>query len=82
MASPIQVDEAADSRLADYVHLTDVHWRRSLEAAHGLFIAESEMVVRRALRAGYPLRSLLITTDRLAGFAELADSCPGPVYVV
>jgi tRNA G18 (ribose-2'-O)-methylase SpoU len=82
VASLVPVDDADDPRLADYVRLTDVHWRRSLEAAHGLFIAEGEKVVRRALRAGYPVRSLLVTSDKLAVFAELARSCPGPVYVM
>jgi tRNA G18 (ribose-2'-O)-methylase SpoU len=78
----VLLGSADDPRLADYVRLTDVHWRRSLEAAHGLFIAEGEKVIGRALRAGYPVRSLLITADRLDSFAELAASCPGPVYVV
>ena len=30
----------------------------------------------------YPARSLLITSDKLAAFAELARSCPGPVFVL
>jgi tRNA G18 (ribose-2'-O)-methylase SpoU len=82
MAGMVPVADAADPRLADYVRLTDVHWRRSLEAAHGLFIAEGEKVVWRALRAGYPVRSMLLTSDKLATFAELARACPGPVYVI
>jgi tRNA G18 (ribose-2'-O)-methylase SpoU len=82
VTSVVQVEDAGDPRLADYVRLTDVHWRRSLEAAHGLFIAEGEKVVSRALRAGYPLRSLLVTADKLGTFADLASSCPGPVYVI
>ena len=40
MSSPVPVADAADPRLADYVRLTDVSLRKSLEAAHGLFIAE------------------------------------------
>ena len=82
MTSPVPVDSADDPRLTDYVRLTDVHLRRSLEAAHGLFIAEGELVIRRAIGAGYPVRSLLITSDRLAALADLAGGCPGPVYVV
>jgi tRNA G18 (ribose-2'-O)-methylase SpoU len=78
----VPVSDAADPRLADYVRLTDVHLRKSLEAAHGLFVAEGELVIRRAIAAGYPVRSLLVTSDRLAGLADLAGSGAGPVYVV
>jgi tRNA G18 (ribose-2'-O)-methylase SpoU len=78
----VPVGDAADPRLADYVRLTDVHLRRSLEAAHGLFVAEGEKVIRRAISAGYPVRSLLLTRDNLAGLADLAGCFPGPVYVV
>jgi tRNA G18 (ribose-2'-O)-methylase SpoU len=81
VSAPIPVT-AQDPRLADYLRLTDVHWRRSLEAEHGLFIAEGEKVIRRALAAGYPLRSLLLTSARLGSFAALAAGCPGPVYVI
>ncbi len=84
MTTPVlvPVGDAGDPRLKDYVRLTDVHLRRSLEPAHGLFIAEGEKVIRRAIGAGYPVRSLLVTSDRLAGLADLAGCCPGPVYVV
>ena len=74
--------DADDPRLADYIRLTDVHLRRSLEAEHGLFVAEGEKVIRRAIEAGYPVRSLLLTQDKLAALGGLAESCPGPAYVV
>jgi len=80
--SLIPVSDLADPRLADYVGLTDVHLRRKLETAHGLFVAEGEKVIRRAIAAGYPVRSLLVTRDRLAGLADLTVGCPGPVYVI
>jgi tRNA G18 (ribose-2'-O)-methylase SpoU len=78
----IRVDDPADPRLADYVRLTDSSLRTSLEAEHGLFIAEGEKVIRRAIGAGYPVRSLLVTPDRVAGLAGLAGPCAGPVYVI
>ena len=81
MTDVIQVDDPADPRLADYARLTDSSLRTSLEAAHGLFVAEGEKVIRRAIGAGYPMRSLLVTPDRLAGLADLATACVGPVYV-
>jgi tRNA G18 (ribose-2'-O)-methylase SpoU len=76
------VSDCRDPRLADYVGLTDAKLRRSLEAEHGLFIAESERVIRRAIAAGYGLRSMLVTSDRLAALADLVESCPGPVHVM
>lgn len=85
VASPVAVSDASDPRLADYVGLTDVHLRRSLEAADGLFMAEGEKAIRTAIGAGYRMRSLLVTPDRLAGAGDLAGICQaggGPVYVV
>ena len=85
MSDVIRVDDPADPRLADYVRLTDSSLRTSLEAEHGLFIAEGEKVISRAIGAGYPVRSLLVTPDRvagLAGLAGLAGACSGPVYVI
>jgi tRNA G18 (ribose-2'-O)-methylase SpoU len=81
VADVIRVDDPGDPRLRDYACLTDASLRKSLEATHGLFVAEGEKVIRRAIGAGYPVRSLLVTTDRLAGLADLAGSCAGPVYV-
>jgi tRNA G18 (ribose-2'-O)-methylase SpoU len=78
----IPVSDSGDPRLADYASLTDVHLRRKLETGHGLFVAEGERVIRRAIAAGYPVRSLLVTRDRLAALADLTASCPGPVYVI
>jgi hypothetical protein len=85
VASLIAIDAPSDPRIADYVGLTDVHLRRSLETAHGLFMAEGEMVIKRAVSAGYQMRSLLVTKDRLAGLADLAGLSQvqqAPVYVV
>lgn len=76
------VPDAGDPRLADYVRLTDVELRKSLEAEHGLFVAEGEKVIRRAVAAGYPVRSLLVTEQKAAGCADLARTCGAPAYVV
>ena len=37
----------------DYVHLRDVSLRQKLEAEHGVYLAEGEKVVRRAVEAGH-----------------------------
>jgi tRNA G18 (ribose-2'-O)-methylase SpoU len=82
VAQIIGVADPDDERLADYVRLRDVNLRRSLEAEHGLFIAEGEKVIRRAVTAGYPVRSLLLTGQHLAGLADLLDGFAAPAYVV
>ncbi len=79
------VSDAGDPRLADYVRLTDVELRKSLEAEHGLFMAEGEKVIRRATAAGYAVRSLLATDRKaaaLAGLADLAAAWGAPAYIV
>ena len=76
------VSDPADPRLTDYVRLTDAELRKSLEAEHGLFVAEGEKVIRRAADAGYRVRSLLATEQKAAGLADLAAACGGPAYVV
>jgi tRNA G18 (ribose-2'-O)-methylase SpoU len=82
MAGIVAVDDPGDPRLADYVRLTDVRLRTRLEPAHGLFVAEGEKVIRRAVAAGFAARSMLVTEDNLAGLADVATACPGPVYVI
>ena len=79
------VPDDGDSRLADYLRLTDVELRKSLEAEQGLFMAEGEKVIRRAAAAGYAIRSLLATERKAAALADLADLaavCGAPAYVV
>jgi tRNA G18 (ribose-2'-O)-methylase SpoU len=80
MTQIVAVDDPDDPRLADYVRLTDVRLRTSMEAAHGLFMAEGEKVIRRAVAAGYRVRSMLVTPDRVASLAGVAGA--GPVYVI
>ena len=82
MAGIVDVDDPGDPRLADYARLTDVRLRTTLEPAHGLFVAEGEKVIRRAVAAGFGVRSMLVTRDKLAGLADVAGACPGPVYVI
>jgi tRNA G18 (ribose-2'-O)-methylase SpoU len=82
VASPVWISEPGDARLADYAGLTDVRLRRSLEAEHGLFIAEGDKVIRRAIAAGYPVRSFLVAQERLSSVEDLARDSPAPCYVV
>jgi tRNA G18 (ribose-2'-O)-methylase SpoU len=77
----VGVTDPADPRLADYVALTDVELRRSREPAEGMFIAEGAKVIRRAIAAGYPLRSMLLDQKWRIAMADLVDSIAAPVYV-
>ncbi len=65
------MDDAADPRLADYARLRDVELRKSVEAERGLFIAEGEKVIRRAVAAGFPIRSVLTTPRWLPGLEDV-----------
>ncbi len=81
MTGPIEVRDPADPRLADYVSLTDSALRISMESRDGVFVAEGEKVIRRALAAGFAARSLLVTAW-LARLGDLAQDGGVPVYVV
>jgi tRNA G18 (ribose-2'-O)-methylase SpoU len=74
-----QITDPDDDRIADYRALTDVELRTRWEPPHGLFIAEGELVLRRALRAGYPPRSFLVDAARVDQLADLAAGS-APIY--
>jgi tRNA G18 (ribose-2'-O)-methylase SpoU len=74
------IESASDDRLADYRNLTDVALRRAFEPPHGLFIAESETVIRRALAAGYRPRSMVMAPEWLDRMAALIGDVDAPVY--
>jgi tRNA G18 (ribose-2'-O)-methylase SpoU len=78
----VEVHSPDDPRLADYRDLRDVQLRRHLEAEHGLFIAEGEKVVRRAVEGGFEPRSFLMAPRWLDGLADVLARSGAPVYVV
>ncbi len=75
----IHIDCASDTRIADYRALTDVELRTRFEPPHGLFIAEGELVLRRALRAGYQPRSVFVDAKRRGQLDDI-DTGDAPVY--
>ena len=81
---PIEITDPADERVRDYFTLTDVKLRARLEPERGLYLAESEKVIRRALAAGHRPRSFLMgqrwVTD-LSDLVERAEYEKVPVYV-
>lgn len=82
MATLIEVDDPADARLADYRDLRDVELRKHLETERGLFLAEGEKVVRRAVEAGFGPRSFLMAPRWLDGLADVLARSDAPCYVV
>jgi tRNA G18 (ribose-2'-O)-methylase SpoU len=79
----IEITDPGDERVRDYFTLTDVALRTKVEPERGLYLAESEKVIRRALAAGHRPRSFLMgerwLTD-LSDLVEQAESQGVPVY--
>ena len=84
MAEPpgvIDLDGADDPRVAEYSRLTDAALRRRTDAAHGIYLAESSAVVRRALAAGHHPRSFFLAHRYLDSMADVFAAHPSvPVY--
>lgn len=72
----IEITDPLDPRIADYRALTDVALREAFEPPHGLFIAEGELVLRRAVRAGYAMRSILVDAKRVEQVESIAPDAP------
>ena len=70
----IDITDLADARLADFAHRTDVALKNGSRTEHGLYIAESALVLKRALRSGHVPRSVLA----LGGTVDEAVALVGP----
>ncbi len=81
MGPVIEVDDLDDPALRDYRRLTDVALRTQVEPPEGLFIAEGELVIRRALASGHRLRSVLMTATWLERMAPVLADSDAPVYL-
>lgn len=76
----IEVADPADGRLAAYTRLTDMQLRMISEPALGIFLAEGEKVIRRALAAGLVIDSALMEAK---WWPALQPQVPAevPVYI-
>jgi tRNA G18 (ribose-2'-O)-methylase SpoU len=72
----VEITDPDDPRLADYRCLTDVELRTAFEPPNGLFVAEGELVLRRAIRARYQVRSVLVDPKRLDQLDDLLAGFP------
>lgn len=80
----ITIADASDPRVSDYARLTDHdvrHADRSGGSEH--FIAEGELVLERLIGSAFPVRSVLITPQRLEIVRALIERLPDetPVYI-
>ncbi|WP_375003682.1 TrmH family RNA methyltransferase [Aeromicrobium sp. CTD01-1L150] len=82
MAEMTSVDDLADPRLRDYVDLRDVQLRQAVEGERGIFLAEGEKVVRRALQAGHRPRSFLMAPRWVESLADVMAEQDAPCFVM
>jgi tRNA G18 (ribose-2'-O)-methylase SpoU len=81
MTGPLELTDPADPRVDVYSRLTDAALRRQQDAAHGIYLAESSQVVRRALAAGHRPRSFFLAHRYLESMADVFAAHPDvPVY--
>lgn len=77
----IEVRDVDDPRLAAFTHLTDMQLRLRMEPAAGIFLAEGEKVILRALSAGFTPVSALMERKWLPGLAARLDEHDCDVYL-
>lgn len=83
----ILINDLSDARLDIYTRMSEPQLKRIYEPDQGLFIAESPMVIMRALDAGYEPESVLTCTQAYDGhgrdiIARIVNDYPQvPVYV-
>lgn len=77
----IRIERADDPRLYDYTGLTDMQLRTRTEPERGLFIAEGDKVITRAVDAGHPMRSMLLSDKWLDLMTPTIQRTNAPVYL-
>ncbi|MCH2138714.1 MAG: RNA methyltransferase [Phycisphaerales bacterium] len=77
MNGPHRIDTADDPRVDVYRDVRD----RDLRGREGLFMAESEMVVRRLLRTPERLQSIFLSPPRLEAMRDVLHDMPDAVAV-
>ena len=68
-----RIEDPQDARILDYVGLTDMACGPGVEPERASYIAESEKVIRRALRAGHHPGSYLMGERWLTDLADLVE---------
>lgn len=82
MAEIVRLVDLDDPRIHDYLHLRDVQLRTRLEDERGIYLAEGEKVVRRALEAGHAPRSFLMAPRWLETLDDVLSRTDAPCFVL
>jgi tRNA G18 (ribose-2'-O)-methylase SpoU len=82
MARAERLDDPDDPRLNDFVRLRDVQLRSKLEPQEGLFLAEGEATIRRAIAAGYALRAAVGSRKHLAALDDVLAPIDAPLFLM
>ncbi|MFM8649077.1 MAG: TrmH family RNA methyltransferase [Actinomycetota bacterium] len=74
------IEDPSDPRLADYIGLSDRDINRRRENER-FFIAEGPEVVRRLVASGLDIRSIVVSSNRVADMREALVATSAPVYL-
>jgi tRNA G18 (ribose-2'-O)-methylase SpoU len=80
MATVVRIDSLDDPLLVDFAHRTDVALKKS-GGEHGMYLAESALVLERALRAGHDPRSVLALGGTVDEALALLGDREVPIFV-
>ncbi|MDY5585585.1 MAG: RNA methyltransferase [Arcanobacterium sp.] len=69
----VELSDLSDSRLDDFIRLTDIALRRKLETERGLYLAEGLKVIERAIRSGHYPRAFLTAPKHLSQLRALLE---------
>ncbi len=78
----LRLDSPDDPRLSDFTRLTEVQLRLRREPEQGIFIAESELVIRRAIDSGFKMRAMLLSDNWVQKMTPLAQAANAPMYTM
>lgn len=76
MINCIEIQDLSDPALAMFTRLTEAQLRNRLEPSQGIFIAESEKVIRLALNAGLSPVAFLMERSKLESAQAVLAQCP------
>jgi tRNA G18 (ribose-2'-O)-methylase SpoU len=80
----ITIDQPEDPRLAPYCGMTEAALRRAIDIEHGVFVVEGARAIRQLIHAGWPLRSVLLRTEKVEAMSDVvtvAERGGAPVYI-
>lgn len=79
-ARVVEIESLDDPRLADYAHATDVALKKAQGEEHGLYIAESLLVLQRAIAAGHEPKSVLALGGSVDDALAATEGFDAPVF--